>query len=143
MVERYSFENSNEFLEYLKEIFKKRYGVKEITILLPYYLQEIEEIIKSKSSDVRYFSFIGAIAGLIFGFTFTILTSYHWPLIVGGKPIISIPAFIIIAFEMTILWGAVSSFIGFLLLSGLPDIKSIIQEKEDTNDFVIILEKEG
>ena len=41
-------------------------------------------------------------------------------MITGGKPLISIPPFVVIAFEMTILLGAVGGMIGFLVLSGLP-----------------------
>ena len=34
----------------------------------------------------------------------------------GGKPIVSIPPFMIIAFELTILFGALSGVAGFLVL---------------------------
>ena len=43
-------------------------------------------------------------------------------MITGGKPLISIPPFVVIAFELTILLGAIGGMIGFLVLSGLPRV---------------------
>jgi hypothetical protein len=43
-----------------------------------------------------------------------------WPIPVGGKPIVSLSAFVIIAFELTILFGALATFAGFLFASRLP-----------------------
>jgi len=40
--------------------------------------------------------------------------------IIGGKPYASIPAFIPVSFETTILASAMTAFIGMLLLNGLP-----------------------
>src|SRR5690606_25925091 len=38
----------------------------------------------------------------------------------GGKPIISLPAFVIIAFELTILFGALSTVVGLFINARLP-----------------------
>jgi hypothetical protein len=43
-----------------------------------------------------------------------------WPLVTGGKPIISIPAWVIIAFELTILFGALSTVPGLFINARLP-----------------------
>jgi len=43
-----------------------------------------------------------------------------WPLVTGGKPIISLPAWVIIAFELTILFGALSTVIGLFINARLP-----------------------
>ncbi|MGZ8432659.1 MAG: quinol:electron acceptor oxidoreductase subunit ActD, partial [Candidatus Deferrimicrobiaceae bacterium] len=69
-----------------------------------------------------------------------ILTTLSWPLIVGGKPIVSVPPFLIIAFALTILFGALSTFAGFLLLSRLPSLQGIRSEEEYGNAFVILVE---
>jgi hypothetical protein len=39
---------------------------------------------------------------------------------VGGRPLYSWPAYIIITFELTILFGALSAVLGLLALCGLP-----------------------
>ena len=58
--------------------------------------------------------------GCFAGFALPIYTVLDWPLITGGKPLISIPPFVVIAFELTILFSAIAGVIGFLGLSGLP-----------------------
>jgi molybdopterin-containing oxidoreductase family membrane subunit len=43
--------------------------------------------------------------------------SGDWPINVGGKPIGAIPPYVVIMFEMTILFGALSTILGILLNS--------------------------
>ena len=77
---------------------------------------------KRPVSPVRIFTLVGAVFGCIVGFAFPIYTVYDWPLITGGMPLISIPAFVVIAFELTILFGAIGGMVGFLILARLPSI---------------------
>jgi molybdopterin-containing oxidoreductase family membrane subunit len=46
-----------------------------------------------------------------------------WPLITGGKAIVSLPPFVVIAFELTILCAALMTVAGFLLSSRLPRLR--------------------
>jgi hypothetical protein len=46
--------------------------------------------------------------------------------VVGGKPIVSIPAFVVIAFELTILFGALSTVIGLFINTRLPHLKPLV-----------------
>jgi len=71
-------------------------------------------------SPVRLFVLIGGLVGCVTGFAFPIYTVLDWPMITGGKPLISIPPFVVIAFELTILFGAIGGMLSFLVLSGLP-----------------------
>jgi mono/diheme cytochrome c family protein len=49
-----------------------------------------------------------------------------WPLVTGGKPILSIPAYVIITFEMMVLFGALSTVIGLFINSRLPYVKPMV-----------------
>ena len=69
---------------------------------------------------LRLFVLIGGLVGCVTGFAFPIYTVLDWPMITGGKPLISIPPFVVIAFELTILFGAIGGMLSFLVLSGLP-----------------------
>ncbi|HJN45148.1 MAG: hypothetical protein CL477_00720 [Acidobacteria bacterium] len=73
-------------------------------------------------SPIRLFVLIGGLLGCATGFVFPIYTVLDWPLITGGRPLISIPPFVVIAFELTILFAAVSGMAGFLLMSRLPRV---------------------
>ena len=65
-------------------------------------------------SPVRIFTLIGGIAGCAVGAWLTLYMSYDWPLVVGGKPIGAIPPYVVIMFEMTILFGALSTILGIV-----------------------------
>jgi hypothetical protein len=143
MTNKFIFEEKEKFLHKLEEVVRSGVAAKDIRIFTPYPIHEVEEILKLKTSPLRFFTLLGALFGLIFGFLFTIGTSIDWPLIRGGKPIVAIPAFIIVAFELTILFGGVISFIGFLILSRLPDVQKIIKPEEYGNQFIIQIAREG
>ena len=70
---------------------------------------EIEEALEHRVSPVRLFTLIGGLTGCAAGFGMTLWMSYDWPTLVGGKPIGSIPPYVVIAFELTILLGALST----------------------------------
>ncbi|MDA0311835.1 MAG: DUF3341 domain-containing protein [Gemmatimonadetes bacterium] len=99
----------------------------------PYPEHHIEEALGYGQSPVRVWTLVGALTGTATGFAFTIWTSMEWPLAVGGKPMISIPAFVPIIFEMTVLFGALSTVIGLFILSRLPNIKpAVVYDPEFT-----------
>jgi len=64
--------------------------------------------------------------GAATGFAFTTWTSMDWPLVTGGKPIFSIPAYVVIAFELAILFGALSTVIGLFINAGLPNLRRMV-----------------
>ncbi len=140
MKKEYLFEDKHEFIEKLKELLKKGVPADRMQIYLPFPVEEVEEILGRPVSKLNIITLLGAITGTITGFGFTTYTVLSWPLITGGKPLISIPAFVIIAFELTILFGAITSFLGFLLLSRLPDIRWIINPMEFDNRFTIVID---
>ena len=116
MSNEFRFDTKEEFLEKLEELVKSGVKSNAITTLTPFHIHEVEHIMKSKPSGVRYFTLFGALAGFFLSFIFIIYTVLEWPLITGGKGLVSIPAFIILAFECTILIGGIVSLLGFLFL---------------------------
>jgi len=105
----------------------------EVKAYAPYPEHHIEEALGYGQSPVRVWTLVGALTGTATGFAFTIWTSMDWPLAVGGKPMISIPAFVPIIFEMTVLFGALSTVIGLFILSRLPNIKpAVVYDPEFT-----------
>jgi hypothetical protein len=83
---------------------------------------ELAEALAKKESPVRLFTLFGALTGTALGFFFAIATSLDWPLVTGGKPIVSWPPFIVIGFETTILIGALVTVGGMFLLAKLPKL---------------------
>jgi hypothetical protein len=144
MSEKLTFTEKAGFIQKLKELFESGVSHKRLKIIMPHPDHEVEELVLKyvPPSPLKYFTLAGTLSGFIGGFALTIGTVLDWPLITGGKPIISIPAFIVIVFELTILLGATVSFLGFLILSRLPSFKTIISPEDYGNEFVIILDRE-
>jgi hypothetical protein len=80
---------------------------------------EIEEAIGRKRSRLGIITLIGALTGMLCGIAFTVGTSLNLPLMVGGKPIVSMPAFLPIIFECTVLIGCLTNFTAVVLGSFL------------------------
>ena len=94
----------------------------ELTVYSPTPRHEVEEAMGTKESPVRIFTLMGGFAGTAAGTSLAAWASIEWPLVVGGKEIISMPAFSVIMFELTILIGALSTVAGLFLLGRLPHL---------------------
>jgi hypothetical protein len=94
-------------------------GYRNLVVYTPSPNHEIEEALEHRVSPVRLFTLIGGLTGCTAGFAMTIWMSYDWPVVVGGKPIASIPPYVVIGFELTILLGALSTVVAVALFSVL------------------------
>lgn len=101
-------------------------GHKDLTVYAPLPEHHIEEALGYKQGPVRIWTLVGGLTGTATGLAFTTFTAMDWPLVVGGKPILSIPAFVIIMFEMTILFGALSTVIGLFINARIPNIRPLV-----------------
>jgi hypothetical protein len=143
MTEKYEFDSRDDFLAKLNELVESGVPKRKINTFTPYPVHEIEHLLDDSQSPVRFFTGGGAITGLIAGFAFTIGTVLAWPqLITGGKPLVSIPAFLIIGYELTILFGCLFAFNGFLLLSRTPSVTDIFSNREFSRKFQIVVSDE-
>ena len=91
-----------------------------LTVYSPTPRHELEHALEAPESAVRIFTIMGAFTGTAAGAALAIWSSLDWPLIVGGKEIVALPAFSVIMFEVTILLGALSTVAGLFLTGGLP-----------------------
>jgi Protein of unknown function (DUF3341) len=71
-------------------------------------------------SPVRLWVLLGGITGFLTAVAITIGTSLEWSLNVGGRAVASIPPYVVIMFELMILFGGVSGVMGFFVHGGLP-----------------------
>lgn len=95
----------------------KEKGFRNIRVFSPVPSHEIEEIIGEPESPVRFFALFGALLGGASGVAFTAITASDWPIQVSAKPVVSIMPFTVIIFELTILFGALSTLMGLLVNS--------------------------
>jgi molybdopterin-containing oxidoreductase family membrane subunit len=97
---------------------------------------ELEEALEHRVSPVRLFTLIGGLTGCAAGFGMTIWMSHDWPLLVGGKTIGSIPPYVVIAFELTILLGSLSTVAAVALFSVLMGKRGIAYDPKFSDDQI-------
>src|SRR5262245_46432278 len=103
-------------------------GFSDLVVYTPIPVEEIEAEVERVRplSKVRLFTLIGGLTGTATGFFLTIWSSLIWSLLTGGKAPVSYPPFIIIAFELTILFGGLSTVLAILVLGRLPKIRASV-----------------
>jgi hypothetical protein len=92
------------------------------TAYLPIPDQPAVDALQPGISPVRWVSLVGGLSGIAAALAMTIWMSWDYPIVVGGKPITSIPPFMVACFELLILFGAIFTIAGFLFFSRLPDL---------------------
>ncbi len=98
-------------------------GFKKFDTITPYPVHGMEEAMEIKRSNIPYVTFIAGLIGAGSGLLLTWWTSaVNWPINVGGKPPFSLPAFIPVIFEVTILFAALSSVGALFYYCGLPKV---------------------
>lgn len=133
------FEHPEEFLVQLRQLRAAGHDWRSLEVRLPYHLEEVEEILGVPQSPLRRFAVAGAGSGFLAGLALTIYAATSWPLIVGGKPVVSWPPFLLIAYILTILFGSLAVFTGYLLLARLPGTRPARAEDMFENRFVIVV----
>ncbi|HZA98994.1 MAG TPA: DUF3341 domain-containing protein [Gemmatimonadales bacterium] len=111
-------------------------GHRDFVVYSPAPNHELEEALNHRVSPVRLFTLIGGLTGCAAGFAMTIWMSYDWPVLVGGKPIASIPPYVVIAFELTILLGALSTVTAVALFSVLLGKRGVAYDPRFSDDQI-------
>jgi len=114
-------------------------------VYTPFPVHGLDDAMGIKRSFLPYVTFVAGAVGLGAALVLQIWTSaVDWPTIIGGKPFISLPAFIPITFEVTVLFAAHSTVAAFLVYNKLfPGKKAMIMHPEQTcNKFVMAFEKD-
>lgn len=95
-------------------------GYRTLEAYTPYPSHHVIHALGHKSYLAQLI-FCGACTGALTGFGMQSFANLvHYPINIGGRPDYSWPSFIIITFEMTILFSAFTAVFGMLLLNGLP-----------------------
>lgn len=96
-------------------------GYRKMDAYTPYPIEELADALGFHKTRVPLIVLVGAILGGLSGYLLQYwVSAVSYPINVGGRPFNSWPAFIIVTFEMTILFGGISAVVGMLALNGLP-----------------------
>jgi len=138
-----TFECDEKLLHTTEKVISKNIDIYDI--YTPFPVHGLDEAMGIKRSVLPYVTFAAGLTGLLIAMGFQVWTSaIDWPNIIGGKPFLSIPAFIPITFEITILLGAHTTVAAFLLMNKLyPGKQAVIIDPGQTDDkFIMAIEKD-
>lgn len=110
----------------------------------PYAIHGIDEAMGLRRSRLPLVTFIAGATGLALAMLFQYWTSVvDWPINVGGKPDNSTLAWLPVAFEITVLFGALTTVLAFFLRSRLfPGARAQVFHPRVSNDtFALVLEQ--
>lgn len=99
----------------------KSEGFKRFDSYTPFPVHGLDKAMGLGPSYLPWLVLIAGSSGAILALWFMIWASaYDYPLNIGGKPLFSIPAFIPITFEVTVLFSGLTAVFGMLVLNRLP-----------------------
>ena len=99
-------------------------GLRDVRAAMPAPFPEVIDALDRPRSLIGAITLGGAILGVCLGLWLTVGTALALPITVGGKPVVSLPAFLVIVFEVTVLTGGLTNFIGMLIAVGVGRRKS-------------------
>jgi hypothetical protein len=111
-------------------------GYKKWDVHTPYPMHGMDAAMGLGDSGLGWVVLIMGLTGLASAAALMIWANgYEYPIVIGGKPPISLPSMIPICFELTILFSALGCFFGMLGFNGLPRHNHPLFESERFKGF--------
>jgi len=113
------FENPTDLIKAAERTHAE--GYRKIDAYTPFPIEEVADAIGFHRSGVPLVVLIGGLLGCVGGYAMQYwIAAINYPINIGGRPFNSWPAFIVVTFEMTILFAGLAAVFGMLALNGLP-----------------------
>ncbi len=98
-------------------------GYRRMECYTPYPVEEAAVALRFHKNRVPLVCLLGGLMGVTTAFLMeTWIAVWSYPLNIAGRPLFSWPAFIIPAYEWTILFSGLSAAFGMIALNGLPQL---------------------
>ena len=128
----YEFDSHHEFKDALLQLQAKGLDFRAYT---PVPEDDIMKFRSQGTDLVITFAVIGGFLGFITGFVLQYYSNViHFPINIGGRPLNSWPAFMIICFELSILFSALGIFASIILLNRYPRFDHALFDLPDFNE---------
>ena len=134
------FLDEKELLKAIKTLKEKKVIIKDV--FTPFPVHGLDHALELKKSNIPTVGFIAGAMGAIGAFVFQAwVFTVSYPQNIGGKPFFSVPTFIPIIFETTVLFAAVGMVLAFLMRSkmGLGAVNKVYDLKATDDHFLILL----
>jgi hypothetical protein len=136
-----TFDDEQVLFPAVRQVRKGGYKIHDV--YTPFPIHGLDAAMGLRDTSLHTAGFIYGLTGTITAFTFiTWVFTSDWPLNIGGKPFFSLPAWIPIIFETTVLFSAVGMVLTFCYLCQLaPFVKKDHFHPRSTDDkFILVLE---
>lgn len=116
------FDNEDILLEGVEKV--RGNGVKIHEVYSPFPVHGLDEVLGYKRSRLPMAAFLFGMTGTGLALTMQIwMLGYDWPMIIGGKNFASLPPFIPVTFELTVLLAALGMVATFMIVSDMKPYK--------------------
>ncbi len=96
-------------------------GYSKMDAFTPFPIEDLHHALHIPRSKLPLIVLLGGICGGLTGFGLQwYVTVFNFPTNIGGRPLFSWPSYIVITFELTVLFAAIASVLGLLALCGFP-----------------------
>ena len=105
-------------------------------VFTPFPVHGLDPILGLSESRLHQAGFVYGAIGTLTAFLFmTWVFTRDWPIIFGGKPYWSVPAFIPITFELTVLFASIGMVVSFYTVCGMaPGVTNPVLDNRITDD---------
>jgi hypothetical protein len=138
-----SFGDEKPLLQAVKKLLENKEII--LDVRSPFPVHGLDKLLSIRRSRIPVGGFVFGALGAILAFSFMAwVFTVSYPLIIGGKPNFSVPTFIPITFECTVLFSGLSMVAALLVRSKLkPDLKFEPVNDNITDDtFIILIDSE-
>jgi hypothetical protein len=121
-------------------------GLKIMDVFTPFPVHGLDDVLGLSESRLHIAGFVYGILGTMTAFGgMTWIFTRDWPIIFGGKPYFSAPAFIPITFELTVLFACVGMVVTFYTICGMaPGITNpVLHDRISDDKFCIAFNVDG
>jgi hypothetical protein len=128
------YDDETDLLQAVKEASNQRLDIWDV--FSPFPVHGLDPLLGLKESRLHIAGFIFGGIGTLTAFLFmTWVFTRDWPMIFGGKPYWSVPAFIPITFELTVLFASIGMVVSYYAVNGQgPGVKSPVLHDRITDD---------
>jgi len=95
-------------------------GYRELDAFTPFPVYELNGILGLRDRRILWLGLFGGLFGFTLALGMQLFTNFDYPINVGGRPLYALSAFMVVCFELTVLFAALAPAIGMLALNGLP-----------------------
>jgi hypothetical protein len=95
-------------------------GYRQIDAFSPFPVEGMAEALSIRDHRVGWLSVIGGATGIALTLALQVFVNLDYPVEVGGRPLIALPAFFVVDFEIMILCAVLFPIIGMLWMNHLP-----------------------